>query len=125
MPAFAYRHIKDLYPIFWSKSCELVDAVTATIQSTASFSTDEKSSLSSVIEVGGWLSRATLDIIGVAGMGQDFNAIRDPNTELNVTYRKVFTPSRGAQILGFLALFFPPGSSADSLSSATKTLWKP
>ncbi len=108
MPAFAYRHIKDLYPIFWSKSCELVDAVTATIQSTASFSTDEKSSLSSVIEVGGWLSRATLDIIGVAGMGQDFNAIRDPNTELNVTYRKVFTPSRGAQILGFLALFFPP-----------------
>jgi hypothetical protein len=24
MPASSYRHIKDLYPIFWSKSRELV-----------------------------------------------------------------------------------------------------
>ncbi|KAI9872766.1 MAG: hypothetical protein M1830_001214 [Pleopsidium flavum] len=108
MPAFAYRHIKDLYPVFWSKSCELVEAITTTIQNTASSSSDEKSSLTSVIEVGGWMSRATLDIIGVAGMGQDFNAIEDPNTELNVTYRKVFSPNRGAQILGFLGLFLPP-----------------
>ncbi len=47
-----------------------------------------------VVEVGGWTSRAALDIIGVAGMGQDFNAIQDPDTELSVTYRKVFQPSK-------------------------------
>lgn len=40
-------------------------------------------------------------------MGQDFNSIQDPHTDLNVTYRKVFKPSREAQLLGFLALFFP------------------
>ena len=107
MPAFAYRHIKDLYPVFWSKSRELVQALAASIHETASLSTAEKSSSPSVIEAGDWLGRATLDTIGVAGMGQDFDSIKDPNTELNVTYRKVFKPSRGAQLLGFLALFFP------------------
>ena len=60
-----------------------------------------------VVEIGGWSSRAALDIIGVAGMGQDFNAIDDPNTELNATYRKVFQPSRQQQILGLLSLFLP------------------
>ena len=31
MPAFAYRHIKDLYPVFWSKSRDLVDHLSATV----------------------------------------------------------------------------------------------
>lgn len=60
-----------------------------------------------VVEIGGWTSRAALDIIGVAGMGQDFNAIQDPDTELSATYRKVFQPSRQAQFLGMLGLFVP------------------
>ena len=107
MPAFAYRHIKDLYPIFWSKTQELVQAISNSVQSTASVPGDEKTSSSSVTEMGDWLSRATLDIIGVAGMGQDFDSIRDPDTELNITYRKVFKPSRQAQILGLLSLFIP------------------
>lgn len=107
MPAFAYRHIKDLYPIFWSKARELVQAIASSVQETAPVSEGEKSSSSSVIEVGEWLGCATLDTIGVAGMGQDFNSIQNPNTELNLTYRKVFKPSRQAQILGFLGLFFP------------------
>lgn len=107
MPAFAYRHIKDLYPIFWSKSRELVQALANSVQKTAPVAEDEKSSSSSVIDMGEWFGRATLDIIGVAGMGQDFNSIRNPNTELNVTYRKIFKPSRQAQMLGFLGLFLP------------------
>lgn len=28
MPAFSYRHIKDLYPVFWKKSREMVECVT-------------------------------------------------------------------------------------------------
>ena len=60
-----------------------------------------------VTEIGGWGSRAALDIIGVAGMGQDFDAIDNPDTELNATYRKVFQPSRQQQIMGFLGLVLP------------------
>lgn len=70
-------------------------------------SNKEQGTSPAVIEFAGWASRATLDIIGVAGMGQDFNAIQDPNTELNATYRKVFQPTREAQMLGLLGLFLP------------------
>ena len=61
-----------------------------------------------VVEISGWASRATLDIIGEAGMGQDFNAIEDPYTPLNVTYRKVFQISSAQrQILGLMSFFLP------------------
>lgn len=99
MPAFHFRHIKELYPIFWSKSQEMVKC----IQKELKESTESKP----VIEVGEWGSRATLDIIGVAGMGQDFNALQDPTNELNRVYRAVFQPDRTAQILGFLQFFLP------------------
>lgn len=58
-------------------------------------------------EIGDWVSRATLDIIGLAGMGQDFEAIKDPTNDLNQTYRKIFSPSKSQQILAMLSLFLP------------------
>ena len=58
-------------------------------------------------EVGDWMSRGTLDIIGLAGMGQDFGAIRDPNNELNKTYRKIFQAEGAQQILLLLSFFLP------------------
>ena len=96
MPAFAFRHIKELYPIFWSKSSELIQALILHSE------TGDKPSAS--IEVKDWASRATLDIIGLAGLGRDFDSIKDPENELIVTYKKIFSPGRGSQILG--ALFF-------------------
>jgi cytochrome P450 len=114
MPAFAFRHIKDLYPTFWTKSREAVLAMTARVKGievkeeicTAPENGTEPQG-PAVIEVGDWASRATLDIIGVAGLGQDFGAIRDPTTPLNKTYRALFKPTRQAQILGLLNLFLP------------------
>ena len=108
MPAFAYRHIKDIYPIFWSKSREMVKAISASMQKGAADAELEKAvAPSSVVELNGWLSRTTLDIIGVAGMGYDFNAIQDPNTQLCKTYRAVFEPSKQARILGLVSLVVP------------------
>lgn len=104
-PAFNFRHIKQLYPIFWNKSVEMVEAIITEDLSKES-STDLASAPS--IEIGGWASRATLDIIGVAGLGQDFDSLADPNTDLNRVYRSIFQPSRTGQILGLLQLFIPP-----------------
>ena len=59
------------------------------------------------INVNAWASRAALDIIGVAGLGRDFGAIKDPESDLNKTYRRIFKPSRTGIILGILALVFP------------------
>jgi cytochrome P450 len=101
MPAFSFRHIKDLYPIFWSKAREVTDAMAADVHK-QSGANDE-----GVVEVGGWASRVTLDIIGVAGIGHDFNAIQNPDSELNTCYRTVFSPSGGARILQFASLILP------------------
>jgi len=67
----------------------------------------ESSESKPCVEVGEWGSRATLDIIGVAGLGQDFEALKSPDSELNRVYRAVFQPDRTAQLLGLLSFFLP------------------
>lgn len=106
MPAFAYRHVKDLYPVFWSKSCELAKAITTASQTQGSESVQDLKN-APVVEISGWASRATLDIIGVAGMGKDFDAIKDPDNELHNTYRTLFQVGGQASILGILSLILP------------------
>ena len=98
MPAFNFRHIKELYPIFWAKSQEMDACIEAQLKKTAP---------DNVVEIGDWISRATLDIIGLAGMGQEFNALKDPDTELNRVYRSVFQPSKASQVLAALHFFIP------------------
>lgn len=100
MPAFAYRHIKDLYPIFWSKSVEMVKLIQQDIeQRQASGDKD------STITVRNWASRATLDIIGVAGMDHDFDSLRDPTNKLNRSYQQIFqSPSIGTKILFIIGM---------------------
>jgi cytochrome P450 len=99
MPAFNFRHVKDLYPIFWSKSQEMTDQISATIKNSPD--------ASSVVEIRDWASRATLDIIGVAGMGKDFDSITNPENELFETYRKIFGSNRGAQIIQLILSMIP------------------
>ncbi|KXX81914.1 Cytochrome P450 734A6 [Madurella mycetomatis] len=107
LPAFAFRHIKDLYPVFWDKAREGVEAMTREILGDASKAASEDKK-TAVIEVGNWASRITLDIIGVAGLGRDFGAIANPDNELNQTYQHVFKPNRQAAILGLLQVVIPP-----------------
>ncbi|KAF2870321.1 cytochrome P450 [Massariosphaeria phaeospora] len=121
MPAFSFRHVKDLYPVFWSKSREMADAISASIK--------EDPESSSVVEIRDWSSRATLDIIGMAGMGKDFNAIADNTNELYTTYRTIFGASRGDQILQLIANFLPswflkalPMKRNEQMSTAIKTI---
>jgi cytochrome P450 len=114
MPAFAFRHVKDLYPVFWDKSKEAINAMTAKLLADASgtpvHNDVEKEPMlphEAVMEVGDWASRATLDIIGVAGLGKDFGAIKDPETRLCQTYRTILRPSKAARILQLLQFFLP------------------
>ncbi|KAI0478547.1 cytochrome P450 [Xylariaceae sp. FL0804] len=112
MPAFAFRHVKELYPVFWDKSREVVKAMEKQILSQASAQPGAEGAeggaeKTAVMEVGSWASRVTLDIIGVAGLGRDFGAIRNDQSELNQTYQSLFKPSRQAQVLALLGLFMP------------------
>ncbi|KAH7057107.1 cytochrome P450 [Macrophomina phaseolina] len=103
MPAFHFRHVKDLYQVFWSKAQEATRAMTDAVHQPS----EQPDKPSSVQDAASWASRATLDIIGVAGMGKDFGAIANPNSELILTYRSVFAPNDVARILQLLGFFIP------------------
>ncbi|KAL8833574.1 MAG: hypothetical protein Q9170_004189 [Blastenia crenularia] len=105
MPAFAYRHVKNMYPMFWDKSREMVAAITTSTH----ISLNPDSSTTTDVEVNDWASRSTLDIIGQGGFGQSFNAIRDPDNALRQTYRSIFKPDGVRQILRVLSFVLPQG----------------
>ncbi|KFY07091.1 hypothetical protein V492_07464 [Pseudogymnoascus sp. VKM F-4246] len=119
MPAFAFRHIKSLFPVFWTKSMEAVFAIDDEVKNTAGAAPSEAAieagvsrdvkikSDQAIVSVGQWFNRVTLDIIGLAGMGQDFNAIADPAGDLHQAYARTFRPSRQATILQILSIFVP------------------
>ncbi|KAI3172833.1 hypothetical protein DTO046C5_3180 [Penicillium roqueforti] len=86
MPAFAYRHIKNLYPVFWAKSVEMVKMIEDDLRSRKADGNNDKT-----VQISNWASRATLDIIGVAGMDHDFDSLRDPENTLNQSYRKIMS----------------------------------
>ena len=102
MPAFSFRHIKNLYPVFWDKTRDLIEALDKEIARPK-----EGEKPSNVIEVQRWASRSTLDIIGVAGMDKSFNALDDENSELYQIYQQIFKPSRSAQVMQFLGILLP------------------
>lgn len=84
LPAFSYRHIKNLYPVFWDKSIEMVKMIEKDLQSRKASGNNDNT-----VQISNWASRASLDIIGVAGMDHDFDSLRDPNNNLNQSYRKL------------------------------------
>lgn len=106
MPAFAYRHIKDLYPVFWAKSTEMIKALADFTKSQQGEPPSDVAKVPSV-EIGDWSNRVTLDIIGTAGMGRDFGSLEDPETELATTYKTILQTGGQAALLGLLSLFVP------------------
>jgi cytochrome P450 len=97
LPAFAFRQIKGLYPVFWDKACEVVRAMTAEAASTDG----------GLLELQDWASRCTLDILGVAGLGRDFGAIEDAQNPLVKSYGYIMKPTTTALVLNLLRQFLP------------------
>lgn len=81
LPAFSFRHIKDLYPLFWQKSCEGIAAMTAAYRESYQAATGQAE-----MEISAWSTRSGLDIIGLASTGIDFGAIKDAQNPLAQSY---------------------------------------
>ncbi|KAJ3499394.1 hypothetical protein NLG97_g370 [Lecanicillium saksenae] len=96
LPAFSFRHIKDLYPTFWRKSCESVREITSQC--------DEKGYQE--MDISGWTARCALDIIGLAGVGVDFGSIKNPENPLAKSY-EYLQPSEADMPLIGLRAFLP------------------
>ncbi|KAF2427543.1 putative P450 monooxygenase [Tothia fuscella] len=98
MPVFAFRHIKDLYPMIWAKSVALTRGVAAEIEGHP----EDGTKLKAVVEVNHWSNKVTMDIIGVAGMGREFNALVNSDDELIQNYEEILEPT--AEKATFFAL---------------------
>ncbi|RKK92066.1 hypothetical protein BFJ70_g17786, partial [Fusarium oxysporum] len=94
MPAFHFRHIKELYPMMWAKGEMLVKALNQ----------DMAASRSSVVELNGWATKVTLDIIGIAGLGHKFDAVEKRKDALADIYEQLLEPGREKLIFAMLSL---------------------
>jgi|TARA_R110002003_G_scaffold2375_1_gene24193 cytochrome P450 len=98
LPAFRFRHIKELYPVFWSKSIEFCEAVKSAL----------KEDTSQVLEIGHYSTQVTLDIIGLAGLGRDIGSLRNSDDELIRNYEEILEPTTEKAVYFLLHLIMPP-----------------
>ncbi|TGJ82519.1 hypothetical protein E0Z10_g6237 [Xylaria hypoxylon] len=106
LPAFAYRHIKDLYGLMWDISSH---AVTSLAEVTATTLKAEQQPYT--MDIMQWASKATLDIIFVGGMGQSVDSVRNQDSKymtLRRIYKTVFSQSREDLILFILRIWVLP-----------------
>ena len=127
-PAFNSAALKEMYPIFVRKAEELrdrLDKITGSSSipyptppstpppggrknNAADFSSTENRSPGTVVDVCDWMNRATLDIIGLAGFGYNFDSLMDRSEEVCVAFRELLRAAEKPP--GFkelLALWFP------------------
>jgi cytochrome P450 len=86
MPVFSFRHIKELYPMMWRKSVALTHGIEAEIEQTGKDKVG-------VVEVNHWSNKVTMDIIGSAGLGAEFNALKNSDDPLIKNYEELLEPT--------------------------------
>ena len=61
------------------------------------------------VDVWHWISRATFDVIGLAGFGYEFNAICDESNEVYLAYKEMFeiAVSQGSDLKSILGIYIP------------------
>jgi cytochrome P450 len=84
MPAFSFRHVKELYPVFWAKSIEMCEVMKAELWEKAD----------KVVEVNHFSTEVTMDIIGLAGLGRDIGSLRNSDDELVTCYEEILEPTK-------------------------------
>ncbi|CAI6339584.1 unnamed protein product [Periconia digitata] len=97
MPTFSFRHIKELYPVFCSKSFEMCQVIKAEL-------TDRRDN---VLEIGHYSTQVTMDIIGLAGLGREVGSLRNSDDELIKNYEEILEPTAEKGIYFILHLIFP------------------
>jgi cytochrome P450 len=97
MPSFHFRHIKELYPVFWDKSLELCKSVAAELSHNQS----------NVLEMNHFSTQVTMDIIGLAGLGRDIQALKNSDDELVKNFEEILEPTAEKALYFLLHLLIP------------------
>jgi cytochrome P450 len=104
MPSFSFRHLKDLYPMMWRKALVLTKQIEVEIQDHPALGQDvEMADGVGTTEINGWASKITLDIIGVAGLGAEFHALKNSDNQLVKDYEELLEPN--SEKLAFFLMY--------------------
>ena len=119
-PGFSISSIKTLSPIFWRKALLL--------SRLWQFELKKEDVQSKSIEILDWLSRATLDIIGEAGFGADFDSLHHPDTPIRQAYQRFFIFDNWSRLFHGLhsqtrlARFLPMKANYELMASRRRVL---
>lgn len=83
-PAFSIQNLRSFVPVVFTKGNELREKWCEMVDSSGNTSEGVK------IDVCHWISRATFDVIGLAGFDYHFNAIQNESDELFHAYKEMF-----------------------------------
>ena len=122
-PAFSTQAVRARTPVFFQKAEELCDLWETMIPEMTTVKSAEPnpddspdaqsnesahSASQTVIDVSHWASRATFDVIGLAGFDYHFNSLKDPSEEVYLAYRKMFDAvDKGPGLKSILRIYFP------------------
>lgn len=128
LPAFGFRHIKNLYPMMWKKAL----ICTERIQSTGLQVQGRNGNVAQVTittDMADWANNVTLDIIGIAGLGRDFNLLQNGHDQIAEDYEAIFEPNVEKILYILLAAWFSfpmvrmlPWKMNDVFQSRTRSL---
>jgi hypothetical protein len=110
--------VRALSPIFFQKAEELRDRWDQLVSqghdgSDVDLSCEKPSALphvacNAILNVSHWLSRATFDVIGLAGFDYHFHALHDESEDVYLAYHRMFKAiDKGPGLRGYLQLHFP------------------
>jgi len=114
-PAFTLQAIKNITPVFFRKADELhdcwkdlIDGAASPVIDASNTATSSASNSGDVVDVAHWISRASFDVIGLAGFDYDFHSLQDEPEEVYGAYRRMFDiADKGLDLRGILELYFP------------------
>ncbi|KAG9045760.1 hypothetical protein FS837_005681 [Tulasnella sp. UAMH 9824] len=99
-PSFGPAQVRNLLPVFYDKANELKEIWLRQIEDNGSDGIEVDAHVA--------LTQVTLDVVGLAGFGYDFNCLVDgEKNELVRAFLELFTPPKGLPLLDLMANWFP------------------
>lgn len=117
-PAFSVQNMRALVPVVFRKAQELKDKWNDMIddeellEKDTSGNSDDSSAVPKAgtkMDVCHWISRATFDVIGLAGFDYNFSAIQHERNDLFLAYKDMFeiAVSRGGGLWDIAIIYMP------------------
>ncbi|KAF8968276.1 cytochrome P450 [Flammula alnicola] len=97
-PAFGAAQIRELTEIFVEKSIQLRDLWEEECN---------KEGMNGRVEILSWLSKMTLDVIGLAGFNYKFDALSGEKNELNEAFSTIFRSGTNISLIPIIRGMFP------------------